>query len=162
MSNNENEFLLKAIITRYEQKVFSFVLLLVGGNQNQAYQVTVSSFAETILKKAPSHNDAHFFPRVLSCAIPKAKQAAKPLDLTPSSIFETSPEKQRAELWLRKALNNVSFEDKVRLLLRDQLHLLYKDIGTILKASESEAKKQTLEAREKLREKLQEVVDKES
>jgi DNA-directed RNA polymerase specialized sigma24 family protein len=50
------------------------------------------------------------------------------------------------------------FATKALLLLRDQLHLPYKDIADIFHTSESDARAQTAQAQMRFREKIEEIL----
>ena len=153
----QDEESLKSLISPYQQRIFALVLYLTGENRDKAYDIAVSSFVEAIQTTPLFKNDG-FLARVAGIAIKKSRDI-KVMPSYDESDFINLPPEQRESLRIMKiALHLLPFDLKVLLLLRDQLHLAYKYISSILRISEKNTKIRTTQARIQLRKKIEEVL----
>jgi DNA-directed RNA polymerase specialized sigma24 family protein len=157
----QNEENLKLLISRYQQKVFSLVLCLIGGNQDRAYEVAASSLAEAISRSPSSENEDIFLTRVISVAIENSRSIKTIPTFAQIDVMNIPAEEKKLLRLIQRALQTLSFEVKALLLLRDQLHLPYKDISAIMGISENNARVQTEQVRFSLRKKIEEVLSRE-
>jgi DNA-directed RNA polymerase specialized sigma24 family protein len=154
----QNEASIRSLITRYQQRVFALSLYLVGGDKNAAYEITVVSFTRAIQKAFPFAKEENFLVRLLATVIEQSRQT-EAIPLEEDSVFSTLPPvKQNTLRVTKKALIALFFDQKVRLLLRDQLHFPYAIIAPVLKISEKNARIQITQARGQFREKVEEVL----
>ena len=154
----QDEESLKLLIQRYEQRIFALVLYLIGGDCDKAYDVTASIFEEAIRTKTFSEKGDIFLARLADIAIQMSREVkAVPSSDEPDLIGLSAEEKKTLGI-IKSALQRLPFEMRALLLLRDQLHLSYKDIATVFRTSERKAKIQTTQSRLKLRKKIEEVL----
>lgn len=145
-------------ITRYQQKIFSLVLYLIGGDKDEAAKITIASFVETIPQTSVATPEEIFLARLATAAIEKS-QDTQVLPAFADADFLDLPAERRKSLQIAKdALHALPFETKAQLLLRDQLHFSYKVIARIFRVSQKAARIQLAQARVQLREKIQEVL----
>ncbi|MBU1853126.1 MAG: hypothetical protein KJ957_03670 [Candidatus Omnitrophica bacterium] len=154
----EDEKILKIRIERYQQRIFSLALYLIGGNQDNAYDITASSFVEVIRKMHSLEKEDIFFTAVSAVVVRKSRDVKVMPSFSESDFAELPFARRKALFLVRRALQSLPFDTRAILLLRDQLHLLHKDIAVILHASEDNARSQTTQARILLRDKIKEVL----
>ena len=157
----KNEETLKSLISRYQQKILAFALYLIGGDRDKAYEVAASSFAEAIRKGYSLEKGDVFFIRVISVVFGKSRDIKTMPNLDEIDSMDSSAEEKRSLHIVQTALVKLSFETKALLLLRDQLHLPYKDISAIVGISENNARVQIEEARFSLRKEIEEILNRE-
>lgn len=157
-STSNNEEAVKLLIEQNQQRVFALVLYLIGDDRDKAYDITASSFVEAF-SRAPSLEDKGFFlSRLLRAAIEKSRDA-KIIPFPEETDFpDFSPERKNSLLMVKKALQALNFDEKALLLLRDQLHLSYREISAIFRVSEGNVRTQTIRARIHIRKKVEEVL----
>jgi DNA-directed RNA polymerase specialized sigma24 family protein len=148
---------LKLLVQSYEQRIFALVLYLAGNNRDKAYDIAVSSVVE-VLRIAPFLRKEDFLASLAKEAIEKSRDAKIIPTSDESDFMDFPPEKRKLLLIIRTALQALPFDEKVMLLLRDQLHLPYKNIAAVLQLSESNVRTQIIHARIHLREKNEEVL----
>lgn len=155
------EDVLKALILRYERKIFAFSLSLVGGDKDRAYAISVSSSADA-LKRIRSISEEGRFPAEVSKII---LEQVKAMDLIPSQSDDDlegrSPEEKSVLKLVRSGFLTLCLEDKALILLRDQMNLSYHDVGYALSLSQDDARSGTIQARLKLRKRMEEVIRRE-
>ncbi|GEM_PF-1157275 len=154
----EDESALKFLIDRHLKKVFTFIFFLLGGDSNKAHEVTRSCFIEVVRADSPKKGEI-FFLGLLRTALAKlrdSKTAPSPSSYYLEDSFRETPGSLRI---VRQALFMLPIGIRAKLLLRDQLHLLYEDISLIYGISKQALKSQMRQARSQLREKLQEILD---
>ena len=148
---------IRDLIVRYQQSIFSLVTSLIGGDRNVAYDIAVESFVKTLSAFSAGPEDK-FFVKLVAVAIESSRKA-RAIPLVDESDFnDFSPEKRKTLHLARAALQALSFETKVFLLLRDQLHLPYKLMGIILRLPERVVRIQTAQARVQLRTKIEDIL----
>jgi DNA-directed RNA polymerase specialized sigma24 family protein len=146
---NQNEDAIKSLIVRYQQKIFALVLYLVGQDQDRAYDVCASSFAEAI-RESPVGQEEALMLRLIGIAVEKCRNIKTiPTFDVIELLTIASPEKEPLRIVL-KALQMLDFELKVPLLLRFQLNISYGDIGKVMQTSDSNARTKTVQARAQL------------
>lgn len=155
----EDNGALKNRIERHQQKIFALVLYLIGGDQDKAYDIATSSFAAVIRGTSINMEERTFLVQLVSMAIKKSKDVKTVPSFDDGSFADFPFAKRRALFLVRRALQLLSFQARVLLLLRDQLHFLYKDIADVLHISESEVRAATIRAQEQFREKVEEVLN---
>lgn len=154
----KDEGQLKALIARYQQNIFAFVLYLIGGDQDTAYDICATSFAEALSKSSSSQQEEAFLARLIGIAVTKARATRRiPAPDTLELLDIPSAEKGPLRVVL-KAFRALDFDEKVLILLRDQINLPYKNIALSMCVSESNAKQRTIQARIQFRGKLEETV----
>lgn len=154
----KDEGSLKALIVRYQQKIFALVLYLIGGNRDIAYKITTVSFVEVLRQLSIFRDEITLRNQLIATAIEKSR-STKAIPIFDGGDFENlSAEGKKSLLVVKRALQVLPFDTRVLVLLRDQLHLLYKDIAEILNLSESEAKIQITRSRIQLRKKIEEIL----
>ena len=145
-------------ITRYQQKIFSLVLYLIGGDQAAAAQITIASFVETIPRTSVATPEEIFLTRLARAAVEKSREAEALPSLGRTDFLDLPAERRKSLQVASDALLVLPFETKVFLLLRDQLHFSYRVIGKVSRISQKGARIRTAQARVALREKIQEVL----
>lgn len=153
-----NEQSIKSFVTHYQQMVFALVLYLMGGDEDKAYEVATSSFSEAIKASPFLEKEETFLIKVIGIAIAKSRELKTIPTLVKAAILNIPVEEKESLHIVQEALQVLSFEAKVLVLLRDQLHLPYKEMSAILRISEKSARIQTNQARLQLREKIEEVL----
>lgn len=157
-STPDNEGTVKLLAEQYQQRIFTLVLYLIGDDRDKAYDITASSFVEA-LSTAPSLEDKNaFLVRLIRIAIEKSRDA-KIIPFSEETDFaDFPPERKNSLLMVKKALQALTFNEKALLLLRDQLHLSYREISAIFRMSEGDARIQTVRARIRIRRKVEEIL----
>ncbi|RKY36476.1 MAG: hypothetical protein DRP78_03490 [Candidatus Omnitrophota bacterium] len=161
LSTLDNEVVVKSLVEQYQQRIFALVLYLNGDNFDQAYDITVSSFVKAFSSGCFLKNKSFFLIRLIRAAIKRSRDAKIIPFLDDANFADLPPEKRNSLFMVKKALQTLTFKEKIFLLLRDQFHLCYKDISAILKMPESDVRVQTVCARIHLREKVEEVLNSE-
>lgn len=157
----QDEEILKALISRYQQKVFALVLYLIGGDRDKTYEVTSSSFAEAINTRSYLDREDTFLTSVANIAIKNSREIKAMPSLNGIELMHLSDEEKKLLRIVQTALQTLSFEAKTLLLLRDQLHLPYKDISAMMGISENNARVQMEQTRSNLRKKIEEILNRE-
>jgi len=142
---------LKLLISRYQQRVFALVLHLIGGDQDKTYDICASSFAEAMQAGSLLEQEEVFLTRVIRIAIKKSR-ATKTMPTSNELDFLDLPSSEKGPLRIvLKGLQALDFDAKALVLLRGQLNLLYRQIATILRVSQSDARIKTVQAYARLR-----------
>ncbi|GEM_PF-7030951 len=129
---------LKALLEPYLDKIFAFALHLNAGDEERAYQVTISAFVEIL--SVPSRKEK-FLPAL-------ARKT-----LTQSRKFQNPPP-GKSSGGLKSALLSLDFETRALLLLRDHTSLTYEEISRLLQISKKSVRIKIIQARELLKEKI--------
>ncbi|MDD5346983.1 MAG: hypothetical protein PHT59_00015 [Candidatus Omnitrophica bacterium] len=149
-----NEKQLTSLIARYQQKAFALALYLIGGNQDRAYDIVASGFAEAIRATASAETDA-MFPARLAAAIASRSRGMRAIPSAEDYGLSDVPPEKRAPLDLMKAaIAQLDFEVRLLLLLRDQMRLPYSQIAFVTQSTEKDARMQMNQARGALREQI--------
>jgi DNA-directed RNA polymerase specialized sigma24 family protein len=142
-STPDNEGTVKLLAEQYQQRIFALALYLIGADRDKAYDITVLSFLI----------------RLIRTAIEKSRDV-KIIPFSDETDFaDFPPEKRNSLLMVKQALQALTFNEKALLLLRDQLHLSYREISDIFRMSKGDTRIQTVRARIHIREKLEEVLN---
>jgi len=149
----------KTFIERYQQGIFSLALYLVGGDRDQAYEVAAASFVEALHSMPAQEGEKDFLIRLIPVVIKKSREVKALPVFDEADFADLSLEKRKALSLVARALQRISFDDKVLLLLRHQLHFLYDDIASVVHISSHDVRSQTIHALTHFREKVQEVLD---
>jgi len=155
---DQNEDTIRSLIVSYQQRVFAFVLYLVGQDRDAAYDVCASSFAEAIRRSHSLGQTGVFLPRLIGIAVEKCRHSKT---IPTFDVFELlaipSVEKEPLRIVL-KALQALDLEFKVPLLLRFQLNLSYGDMGMVMRTSDSDARIKTVRARVQLEKEIERIL----
>jgi len=155
MIDVENDEELKPIIKRYVGKVYALVFYLIGNDSDKAYQIVTSSYVETFMSVKSLEDED----KVLVKLIQEAIKQSHSVEIMPSTSVppfkDVSPQRIKILHILSNALQAMSFKDKALLLLRDQLHLSYQNIGTVLGVSQNDARSHINQARIAIRKKVE-------
>ena len=155
---SQNKDTIKSLITQHQQKIFALVLYLVGQDQDTAYDVCASSFAEAIQGSSSLGQKEVFLLRLIGVVVEKCRNVKTIPTLDAIEFLTiTSAEKEPLRIVL-KALQILDFELKVVLLLRFQLNLSYSEIGTVMQISDSNARTKTIQARTQLDNEIERIV----
>jgi len=154
----QNKEYLAELIRRYEQRIFALALYLTGGDRDKAYDVAAASFAEAISRCPLPRQETRFLTDLARAVVQKSRG----LKLIPFpdeiDFINLSAEERGSLLMTKRAFQKLSFSEKALLLLRDQLHLPYKNIAAVLGISVRNIRGKTSQVRLKLRSKIEEVL----
>lgn len=151
---NPNEDNLKSFIAQYQQRIFALVLYLVGQDQDRAYDICSSSFAEVLRGSTSLEQKEAFCSRLVCVAVEKCRDVKTMPTFDVIDLLTISREEKEPLRLVLKALQALDFEPKALLLLRFQLNLFYGDIGKAMRTSESQARIRTAQARIQLEEEI--------
>ena len=138
-------------MTRYLKLVFGFSMSFAPFSREQAFTITVASFAKTLQKHPHIVQDGEWMPVLFRGTLAECMRLA-PLGGTD---FRQGPLKT-----VQEALIRLSPGDKALLLFRDQCHFSFETIGSILGTGSQESRSACLAARERLRGALKEILAK--
>jgi len=151
----ENDEVLKPVIKRYLPKIYALVYYLIGNDSDKAYQIVTSSYVETFMS-IRSLDDEN---EIIVTLVQEAVKQSHSVEIMPSTkvppFKDVSPQRIKILHILSNALQAMSFKDKTLLLLRDQLHLSYQNIATVLGVSQSDARSHINQARIAIRKKVE-------
>ena len=153
----QDEESLKLLIHRYEQKIYALVLYLIGGNRDKAYDIAAASFIEAIRSNpfVEKERDEIFLISLIGAAVQKSRDVKVMPSIDESDLMDITSEERKSLRIVKIALQKLPFNTKALLLLRDQLHIPYRGIATILRITEKDARIQTTEARTQLRKNIE-------
>jgi len=155
MIETENDETLKPVIKRSLNKIFALVFYLIGNDSDKAYQITASSYVEAFMSIKSLDDEDELLVKLVQEAI-TLSHGAEIMPSTKVPPFQNvPPEKVQILHILSNALQAMTFKDRALLLLRDQLHLSYKNIATVLGISESDARSHINQARLEIRKKVE-------
>jgi len=158
MIETEDDEILRPTINRYLPKIYPFVYYLIGNDSDKAYQIIASSFVETFMSLRSLEDGDEVIVKLTQEAI-KLSHAA---EIMPSSSVppfkDVPPEKVKILHILSNALQAMSFKDRALLLLRDQLHLSYRNAAAILGISQADARSHINQARLDIRKKVEKAL----
>lgn len=156
--HDQNEDAMGSLSAQYQQRIFAFVLYLIGQDQDRAYDVCASSFAEAIRASSSLGQKEVFLPRLVGIAVEKCRHIRTIPTFDVIELLKISAAEKGPLRIVLKALQMLDFELKVPLLLRFQLNLSYDDIGTVMRASVSNARIKTAQARVQLEKEIERVL----
>lgn len=153
-------YALRTLLSRYARPVFSYILNLSDCARDTAYEKSAALLAERLVARRPE--DSEWF--LIDC-LRSAIEAARALPARaafdpPSGADALTPERAASRRFLKEALEQLTFEDKSFLLLRDQLCLPYAAIGRIHGVGERDARMRVERARLSLRDSLELILRK--
>lgn len=154
----KDEGSLDRLIDRYETKVFVFVLYLSGCDLNAAYEVTAESFVSALAGPGSSSREG-FSVRLFTAALEKSRYLKSVRFFDASKFVKTTPVREKLLHTSKKALEEMSFDDRVIVLLRDQVNLTYEEIGRIRGVSLQKAKVLTGQARNQFRKTIDRLLE---
>jgi len=158
MLDSSNEETLKLFINRYRGKIFPLILYLIGNNNDKAYEVTVSSFVEAFRRTPNLDNEEAFEVKLFQTAIEKSRETKIMPTVAEPKFIDIPPAKKKMLLMLRDGLQALPFDEKSLLLLRDQLHLSYRIISSVLGIPQGKVLTQINQARLDIRKKVEEAL----
>ncbi|MFC1807091.1 sigma factor-like helix-turn-helix DNA-binding protein [Candidatus Omnitrophota bacterium] len=154
----QDELRVKHLIDYYQQRIFALAIYLIGGNHDKAYDIATSSFAKMIQAFSIFEGEKLFLTKLASAVVEKSRNI-KAIPQADSFDFEDrSPERRKYLQIINTGLQALPFDEKVLLLLRDQLHLSYSDIANILRMPERNVRIQTVQVRREFRKKIEEIL----
>lgn len=153
------ESAVKQILERYEPKIFGGVLCLAACDRNAAYELTAASFAEA-LRVLPQAGARQSFVRTLLPGVIRRTRAVKASPrFEPPQVPGLAPERLQLLRLVKQALLALPFEARLLLVLRDLWHLRYEDIAVLTELPAKQARADTLQARQQLRDKTKEALE---
>jgi DNA-directed RNA polymerase specialized sigma24 family protein len=155
---NQNEDNIKSFIAQHQQKIFTLALYLVGQDQDRAYDVCASSFAEAIGQSPRLEREEVLIVRLIGITVEKCRNIKTIPTFDIIELLDISGAEKGQLLIVLKALQTLSFEQKTSLLLRFQLNMLYSDIGTVMQISDSNARTKTVQARAQLDNEIERIL----
>jgi len=155
---SQNEDIIKSLIAHYLQRIYTFVLYLIGQDQDRAYDVCASSFTEAIQESSSLGQKEVFLPRLIGIAVEKCRNMKTIPTFDIIEFLDLSAAEKGQLLIVLKALQTLGLEQKVPLLLRYQFNLSYADIATVMLVSGSDARIKTAQARVQLEKEIGRIV----
>lgn len=147
----------RLLIDRHVRSAFGFTLSLLGCAPNQARDVALAGFADALLAIRTRGGSGTFRHALVPALVDRARRSGAPLaDGVPEGLAATGPKRELLRM-VRQALGLLPFDARLALLLRDQLHLPYEEIGVIAGTGAKQARADTIAARTLLREKLRDL-----
>jgi DNA-directed RNA polymerase specialized sigma24 family protein len=148
----------RSVVERHQQKIFALIMYLIGGDKNKTYTIASGAFSGTLRVASPLDTDSALLTKLARSAVERCRDV-KTIPSFDDSDFKGLPAEKMGSLrMVRTSLQLLPFESRALLLLRDQIHLSYKQISSVLGGSENEARIQTIEARAKLRKAVEEII----
>ena len=135
------------------------MLYLVGQDQNRAYDICASSFAEAIRESPRPGQEEALMIRLIGIAVEKCRNIKTIPTFDVIEFLDISSAEKGQLLIVLKALQAQDFEVKAFVLLRDQLSLSYRQIATIIRSSESNTRSKVTQARARLRKMIEDTLN---
>jgi len=155
MIETENDETLRPVINRYLRKIYPLVYYLIGNDSDKAYQIVASSYVEAFMSLRSLDDEDDIIVTLVQEAI-KQSHAAEIMPSSSAPPFkDVPPEKIKILHILSNALQAMTFKDRALLLLRDQLHLSYQNVASILSISQTDARSHINQARLEIRKKVE-------
>ncbi|MCX7927257.1 MAG: hypothetical protein N2606_03885 [Candidatus Omnitrophica bacterium] len=150
---------LRELVERYQKKVFPLAFYLIGGNPDLAYEITADSFVETFITTSNFANEEQILIKLIFSIVERSRQTRAMPSVEDFGLLEVPSNRKPAVTILRQALQKMSFDMRLLLLLRDQLHLTYSQIARIVNKSEKETRLNMTQARLLLRQELERLLN---
>jgi DNA-directed RNA polymerase specialized sigma24 family protein len=147
---NQNEEGIKSLIARHQQRIYALALYLIGQDEDMAYDICASSFAEAIQESFSAKQGTDFMLRLIGVTVERCRGVRTVPTFDIGEFLEAGETEKAQLLMLLKVLQTLDFELKASLLLRFQLNLSYNDIGMVMRTSANEARTRTARARAQL------------
>lgn len=155
MLDTVNDETLKLVINRYLRKIFALVFYLIGNDSDKTYQITASSYVAVFMSIWSLNDENALFIKLAQEAIEQSRN----VKIIPSSkeppFRNIPPERKKTLHILSGALQALPFDERALLLLRDQIHLSYPNIASILGISQHNVRSQISHARTQIRKKIE-------
>ena len=148
------------IVARYQKKIYALILYLVGQDQETAYDVCVASFVEALRENPSPGREEVFMLRLIGISIEKCRNVKTIPTYDIIDVLDIGRAEKEPLQVVLKALQMIDFEMKVPLLLRYQLNLSYRDIGTVTCTSDANARIMAGQARAQLDKEIDHVLNK--
>jgi DNA-directed RNA polymerase specialized sigma24 family protein len=149
------------LVSRYEAPAFGFVLSLLGCGRNDARELTVAGVADAVRALQDGAAAGSFWRILLPGLLERCRRSVlRPVAGFPEGMT-AAPEKRALLRLIRQGLLAMPFEARALLLLRDQLHLAYEDIGAAAGSDAKQVRAGVTAARAQLRDQLRNVASKE-
>lgn len=147
-------------VEMYGKRVFGFVLSFAAFTREQAFNITVAAFIQTLKERGSGAGEAAFLEELFR-RVMQESESVPPSGDAGLSAFGDLPSHNKGSLGIvREGFLQLSPENKKILLLRDQCHFSFETIGGILQLPPLRAKSSCLAARELFREAVQAVLKK--
>ena len=157
--NPQEEERIQQYIARYQKGIFALVVYLIGGDKNTAYPITVNVFSKVLpMVNSLSFDEEKFYIKLIREAVLQSRKARAMPVADGGDFTHLTGEKRKALDMTRAALLALSFDDKLILILRDQMRLPYRIIAAVVKKSEKIVRVDSNHARLRLRKKLEGVL----
>ncbi len=152
----------ESIVSRYERMVFNSAYRIVG-DRDDAADITQATFLKVFEKIGSFNSDYKFFSWLYRISINEAynfhrkRIQAASIEMDPPSSqtgpYEDLRQRERCE-YLEKALETMSYEHRVVIVLKHLMQLKYKEIARILGLEEKTVKSRLFSARQALHRQL--------
>ena len=145
-------------VQRHLKPVFTLALYLAKCNMATAYQVTLESFGE-IVHHTLTDGEQALLRQLLQAVVRRCRGVTPTSFPADAEFFRLLEVKKDALPFVRQALFLLDFDSRALVLLRDQINVSYEDIGAILGLDPKKVKLETAAARVRLRDKMEEVLN---
>jgi len=149
---------LNKLISRYQDKLFSFTIYLTGCDPNTAYEITADCFTET-LAELKSNSKGDLSALLFKRAIHKCRGTNAALFFDPIQYIRAEESRKMILRAAKNALMSLPFDQRVILLLRDQANLSYGEIASIINISMQDIKIMAGMVKNQFREKIEEQLE---
>lgn len=145
------------LVARYHRPVYGFILSLLGCSRNEAREMATTGIVAAVqgIREAPRGSS------MWRVTLPALLERCRRVTAVPSDGFPEGlaggPTKPELLRLIRQALLALPFDLRAALLLRDQLHLPYDEIGAAAGADAKQARADVTAARTQLRERLRDL-----
>ena len=143
----------QTLIERYLKLLFGFSASFAPFSREQAFHITVASFARTLQRHPRVSRDGEWMLALFREGLAECIRTA------PVGSADLKNEQLKI---IHEALIRLSPSDKAILLFRDQCHFPFETIGAIFGTSGQESRSACLVSRERLRGAVQEILNKSS
>lgn len=144
------------LINQYTPRLYAFLFFILKGDLQCAYETTVSCFMEALSPSPKLMDEEIFLSKACEEAIKKARRLQTSESHFENVTLSAFPESETGLMEeTLKSLNELSFEEKALLLLRDQVHLRLEGIALALNLPLSVVRAKLDAARSNLAKKIQ-------
>ncbi len=158
MPYGQDDKTLTLVIEKYQKRIFALVLCLVGGDRDKAHDAASSGIADALRAAGAFERDDKLLIRLVRAAIGRSRQAQPAPAKDGYNLQDLPPEKRESLRIIGSACQGLEFDVKAALLLRDQLHMPYRDIYRVFNSTEKDARIKVTQARAMLRKKVEEIL----
>ena len=150
---------LKILVERYQKLLFGFALSFASFSREQAFDISSASLVHALQLKRQVLRDGEFLEEIFRETIRKCLEEVPTGSPDLTAFGDLSSHSKEFLKIVRQALVTLSAQDKCVLLLRDQCHFTFAGIAPILDMEISKARLFCLEARERLRTAVQNILE---